>query len=127
MVVVEARPARFEQLGDFAVAAGGAQVAPAVEDMHFGRLARAIMLDHAERAAVRPLGAFQAGERGGDACMVHMDVFLAGADAGATPDLVAKACALMLHVESERLQAKPMLVRCAAKRLHCSRARAPQP
>src|SRR5688500_10548115 len=127
MVVIEARAPLFEQLGDLAVAARGAQVAPAVHYVHLGGVASTIVLDDAERPTMRPGGAFQAGERSGDPRMVHMDALLAGAHAKAAAHLVTQARTLALDLKPERLKAEPMLIGGSAQCRHGCRARAPQP
>src|SRR4051812_35725742 len=91
VVVVEARPpARFEEIGDLGVVGGGAEVAPAVDDMHLGRLLGAVALDDADRAAMRPRRAREARKRRAGPSEVQMDVLLAGAHAGAAAELVAE-------------------------------------
>src|SRR4051812_26207896 len=109
MVVVEARPL-IQQVGHVGLAARGAEIAPAIHRVDFGRLASGVLLDDADRAGVGPLRRLQRGERRGEAAVMRMDALARGAHAGAAPDLVAKAGAATLAVKAERLEAKPMVV-----------------
>src|SRR5438105_92760 len=110
MVVVEARLA-FRDLRDFGIVVRRAEVAPAIDDVHFGRFARMVGLDDADPAAVWPLRCLQRGKRGAQARMMGVDTFPARAYAGAAADLVAKAArAAAAALEAERLQAKRVVV-----------------
>ena len=57
MVVVEAR-LLIEEIGHLGLAARGAQIAPAVDRVHLGRVARRIGLDDADGAGVGPRRGF---------------------------------------------------------------------
>ena len=124
-VVVEARLV-LEELRDLGLAARGAEVAPPVDDMYLGRLARGIALDHADGARMRPVGRLQRGERGGGTRVVREHALFAGAYAGAAPELMAEAAVAARGVDAERLQAKRMLVGESAQRLQRGAPRAEQ-
>ena len=57
MVVVEAR-LLIEEIGHLGLAARGAQIAPAIDRVHLGRVARRIGLDDADGAGVGPRRGF---------------------------------------------------------------------
>src|SRR5258708_17895647 len=85
-----------------------------------------MLLHDAERAAVRPRHGRELGQRRGDAGMVEMNAFLAGANPRAAADLVAEARSLPGGIESERLQAEALLVGEVAERLERGAAGAEQ-
>ena len=109
LVVIEAR-ALIEQIRHLRLAARGAEIAPAVDRVHLGRVARRVALDDPYRAGIGPRWRLQSGERGGEPAMMRMDALAAGAHADAAADLVAEAGALTLGIEAQHLEAEPMLV-----------------
>src|SRR5439155_2922333 len=123
LVVIEAR-ALIEQVRHLRLAARGAEIAPAVDRVHFGRVARRVALDDADRAGIGPGWDLERRERGGEPAMMRMDALAAGAHADAAPDLVAEAGALTLGIEAQRLETEPMLVGQRAQGLQCGAPRA---
>src|SRR5262249_20156680 len=111
VVVVEGRlAAPFKQLGELLVAARAAEIAPAVDHVHLGRFALAVVLDDAKRSGVRPARAGQLRERRSKARVVQVPVLAAGADAGAASELVAEARAQPGFIEAERFEAQAMCI-----------------
>ena len=99
MVVIEARPL-VEQVGHLRLRARCAEIAPAIDRVHFGRIARRVGLDDRHRPFVRPGRRPERGERGGETSMVRVDAFTPRAQAGTAADLLAEAGALALGVET---------------------------
>src|SRR5207248_1819227 len=123
MVVVEAR-LLIEEIGHLGLAARGTQIAPAVDCVHLGRVARRIGLDDADGARIGPGRGLEIRERGREAAMVRMDAFAARAYPGAASDLMAKAGALVLCIKSEGLRAESMLISQRPQHLQRGAARA---
>src|SRR3954468_5995842 len=91
VVVVEARVAFaqcVEQVGHVRLAARRAEIAPAIDRVHFGGVAPAVFPHDADRAGVRPFGGLERGERGGEPAMMRVDALARRAHAGAATDLV---------------------------------------
>src|SRR5689334_15534798 len=124
VIEVEARAPGLQELGHLGVVLRGAEPAPLVDDMHLGRLALGVALDHADRAAPRPGRELQARERRADAGEMLVRILLARAHARAAPELVVEAAALARALEAERLQAQAVLGGEAAQRRERRAARA---